>query len=202
MVKVKICGLTNADDARAAVDAGATVIGLNFYPPSPRYVDLEAAERIVKVIPKDVWTVGVFVDADRAAVQRVVDAVGLDAVQFHGNEGPEQCAGWNTKVIKVIRMRDVSSLATVGSYSTDYVLIDAYVEGIPGGTGRTVAWDRVSGVPAGRLFLAGGLTPDNVAEAVRVVRPFAVDVASGVERAPGIKDAQLMKRFVSNAQSA
>jgi len=202
MTRVKICGITNVDDALAAVDAGAAAIGLNFYPRSPRCIGVDVAERIVAALPEQVCVVGVFVDAARADVGRVADTLGLDALQFHGGESPAFCAGWRAKVIKALRLRARGSLAELDSYRVDFELIDAYVEGVPGGTGRPAAWEWLHGRSTDRLILAGGLTPGNVADAVRAVRPFAVDVASGVERAPGRKDVGMMRRFVANAQSA
>ena len=202
MTKVKICGITSVADAVAAAEAGAAAIGLNFYPRSPRRVSVETAARIVAAVPERVCVVGVFVDAPQADVRRIADTVGLDALQFHGRESPPFCEGWRSKVIKAIRLRGRASLAELASYRVDFLLVDAYVEGSPGGTGTLVPWEWLQDVPTGRLILAGGLTADNVGAAVRQVRPFAVDVASGVERAPGIKDAEKMRRFVANAQSA
>jgi phosphoribosylanthranilate isomerase len=202
-VQVKICGITNRDDAMAAVDAGAAAVGLNFYPHSPRRVDIRVAAEIVHALPGSVCTVGVFVDAARAQVEAIGAHVALAALQFHGSEPPELCVGWTgKKVIKALRVRDPHAAVLARRYGVDFILADAYVEGQFGGTGQRIASDLLTDLDRTRLILAGGLTADNVAEAVRAVRPFAVDVASGVERAPGRKDWDLMRRFIANARSA
>jgi phosphoribosylanthranilate isomerase len=149
-----------------------------------------------------VCRVGVFVDAARDHVRAIAQRVGLDALQFHGDEGAEYCAGWDRKTIKAVRVRDAGSLARAAAYPVDFLLADAHVEGRPGGTGQRVPAEWLVGVAAERLILAGGLNPDTVAQAIRSLRPAAVDVASGVERAPGVKDPEKVRRFVSNAKSA
>ena len=201
-VRVKICGLTNLDDARAAVDAGASALGFNFYPQSPRYVMPEVAAEIVARVPRSICTVGVFVNEPRDRVAAIVSQVGLTAVQFHGDESPEFCRAWRQKVVKAIRVRDGHAAATAQRYAVDFILADAYVEGQRGGTGQRIVPILLEGFERRRLILAGGLTPQNVAEIVRAVSPFAVDVASGVELAPGKKDVGLMKRFIAHAQAA
>lgn len=202
MVRVKICGVTRVEDALAAVGAGAWAIGLNFYSRSPRSVSVDTAKTIVAAVPLTVLVVGVFVDESRARIGEISKAVGLRALQFHGVESPTDCSGWSLPVIKAIRVRDRSSVDLAAAYPVDFILLDAYVEGRTGGTGRRFAWEWASACDRSRLILAGGLTPDNVADAVRAVRPLAVDVASGVERLPGVKDADLMTRFIANAQTA
>jgi phosphoribosylanthranilate isomerase len=202
MVKVKICGVTRVEDALAAAAAGAAAIGLNFHAGSARRVSVESAREIVAALPSSVCCVGVFVDEARSRIEEVSETVGLSALQLHGDEPPEACAGWPVKVIKAVRVRDSSSLAIIGDYPVDFILLDAYVEGHTGGTGRRFEWELATAVDRSRLILAGGLTPENVAEAVRKVRPFAVDVASGVERAPGVKDGEALRRFIANAQTA
>ena len=201
-VRVKVCGITNLDDALAAVDAGAAALGFNFYPRSPRCVRADVAAGIVSRVAPAVCTVGVFVDAGREQVAATVAETGVTALQFHGNESPEFCRGWATKVIKAIRVRDGRAAATAAAYNVDFVLADAYVEGQPGGTGRRIAAEYLQEFDHRRLILAGGLTPENVAEAVRTVRPVAVDVASGIERAPGRKDWNLMRSFIAHAHAA
>jgi phosphoribosylanthranilate isomerase len=201
--RVKICGVTSVADARMVVDAGADAIGLNFHPGSPRHVSTETAAAIAAALPRRVCRVGVFVNAPRAVVERTAAAVGLDAVQFHGDEEVALCRGWACKTIKAVRVRDAGSLsAAAAAYRVDFILADAYVPGVPGGTGARVPGEWLVGVPGDRLILAGGLTPENVAEAVRTVRPAAVDVASGVESAPGIKDPEKVKRFIANVRTA
>jgi len=201
-VRVKICGITNEDDARAAVDAGATALGFNFHPRSVRCVAPRVAAVIVRRLPHTVCPVGVFVDTPREEVVALAREVGLRALQFHGHEPPEYCRAWAYTVIKAIRVRDRSAPTAAERYDVDFILADAYVEGHPGGTGLRIAPELLDGFDRTRLILAGGLTAENVAEAVRRIRPFAVDVASGVESAPGKKDWQLMRSFVANVLAA
>jgi phosphoribosylanthranilate isomerase len=202
MVKVKICGVTNAADAALAVEAGADAIGLNFHPPSPRCIDVETAEEIVKVLPRGVCRVGVFVNAERSRIEAIAARLSLDALQFHGDEDADACRGWSQKVIKAVRVRGPESLASGSLPAVAFILADAYVEGLPGGTGRRVPLEWLEGVDRERLILAGGLDADNVAQAVRLVRPAGVDVASGVELAPGRKDPEAVRRFIANAKNA
>jgi phosphoribosylanthranilate isomerase len=201
-VRVKICGITNLADACAAIDAGAAALGFNFYPPSPRSVTPEAAAEIVAQLPRAVCIVGVFVNEARDRVAAIARQVGVTALQFHGDESPEFCRGWTQKVIKAIRVCDAHAAAHAERYAVDFILADAYVEGQRGGTGRRIVPILLEGFERRHLILAGGLNPENVAEAVRTVRPFAVDVASGVERAPGQKDVTLMRRFIAHAQTS
>jgi phosphoribosylanthranilate isomerase len=202
-VRVKICGLTNLDDVLAALDAGADALGFNFYPPSPRYVAPQRVAEMVVRVPSHVWTVGVFVDEARERVAQIAAATGLTALQFHGNESPEYCADWAGKtVIKAVRIRDRQAAAAARTLAVDFILADAYVEGRFGGTGTQVETQLLADVDASRLILAGGLTPENVVVAVQTVRPFGVDVASGVESAPGRKDWSLVRRFIANAHAA
>lgn len=201
-VKVKICGVCSPDDARAAVAAGADFLGLNFHPASPRALDLDRA-RAVADAAGGTPLVGVFVDAPRARVEEVAGAVGLAALQFHGDEPPAYCAGWAWRTIKALRVRpgvDVAALAR--TYATDYVLLDAWRPGVAGGTGVRFDPAAAAGVPTARLFVAGGLTPENVAETVRALRPFAVDVASGVEEGPRRKDHAKVETFIRRAKAA
>lgn len=201
-VKVKICGLRSAEDARAATAAGADYVGLNFHPPSPRFVDVALAAEIAAAVP-GVPVVGVFVDRPRAEVEAVADRVGLAALQFHGDESPAYCAGWDRPVLKALRARPGDDLPAIAArYHTDYLLLDAWVAGVPGGTGVTIDPVAARGLPAARLFVAGGLTPERVADVVRALRPFAVDVASGVEREPGIKDHGKIEAFIRRAKAA
>lgn len=202
-VRVKICGITSVEDALDAVDAGADAIGLNFWTGSKRRVSDEVAAEIAARIPARVLRVGVFVNQPREAIARRIAALGLGAVQLHGDEPPECCVGFDAPVIKAFRCRAGETIAQAASaYAVDYVLLDADAGASYGGTGRTFPWELASGVAPGRLFLAGGLRPDNVAEAVRRVRPYAVDVAGGVERAPGQKDRAKVREFVKNAKDA
>ncbi len=201
-VRVKICGITQADDAAIACDAGADALGFNFFRGSRRYVEPATAAAIVRDLVGRACMVGVFVDAARDEVERIADLVGLDALQFHGDENPQYCEGWSRKVIKAVRIQDAGSVAHARRYATEFVLADAYTPGEHGGTGQTFAWDLLSDFDRSRLVLAGGLTPDNVGRAIREVRPYAVDVASGVESAPGRKDADKVRRFIAHAHAA
>jgi phosphoribosylanthranilate isomerase len=202
-VKVKICGITRAEDACLAAAAGADYLGVNFWPRSPRAVDVGRARAIAAAAP-GVPLVGVFVDAPRDEVVRTAEGAGLSLVQFHGDEPPAYCRDWPWPVVKAVRAPATGSAAALLAPFADvaYLLVDAYVAGQPGGTGRRVAPEALAGVPGGRLFLAGGLTPENVAEAVRAVRPFAVDVASGVEERAGVKDHEKIQRFIQRAKAA
>jgi phosphoribosylanthranilate isomerase len=201
-VKVKICGVCTVADARAAVTAGADFLGLNFHPGSPRRVGDREAVDIASAVPGTAL-VGVFVDASRARVEDVAATVGLAALQFHGDEDPEYCAGWAWRTIKALRAAPGVDVAGVAArYPTDFILLDSWVPGTPGGTGRALDPAAAAGVPPARLFLAGGLRPETVAAAVRAVRPFGVDVASGVEASPGRKDHGKLESFVRAAKGA
>jgi phosphoribosylanthranilate isomerase len=206
MTLVKICGITNASDALAAVEAGADLLGFNFYPKSPRYVSPDEARRIASVLPESVARVGVFVNADGPeAVARIVSESGVGAAQLHGDETPEFCARLGgVSVIKALRVGRGFSVERALSYKTDALLLDAYERDAYGGTGRTFDWSlaRAARALVPKLFLAGGLTPENVAEAVRAVEPFAVDVCSGVETSPGRKSRSLMRRFIEAVRAA
>jgi phosphoribosylanthranilate isomerase len=203
MVRVKVCGVTTAEDALASVEAGADAIGINFAPASPRCVSHAVAREIVSALPAGVLTVGVFVDAAEHALRVAISETGIRCVQLHGDEIPELVAKFLPHAYKAIRVRGRESLALVASFPGDYILLDAYVPGIAGGTGATFDWSLAAEVARARkLTLAGGLTPRNVAEAVRAVQPFCVDVASGVESSPGRKDRDKLRAFVSEAKGA
>lgn len=202
MVRVKICGITNRIDAEAAVAAGADLLGFNFYRRSPRYIDPASVAAIVGDLPRSVRTVGVFVNAARTEVEKIAAESAVGMLQFHGDESPEMCSGWSYPVIKALRIRDAQSLATAASYPVDFLLADAFVEGEYGGTGQRVALELLTGVEPQRLILAGGLNPENVAAVLREIQPYAVDVASGVESTPGMKDHARLRRFISNVHAA
>lgn len=203
MVRVKVCGVTSLEDARACIAAGVDAIGLNFWPGSVRRCELATARTIVEELRGQALFVGVFVDASEAEIARTLQATQVECVQLHGNEPPELVARFLPHAYKALRVRDASVLEQVEAYPGDYVLLDAYVPGKPGGTGAVFDWSLATTIAQKRkLALAGGLTAENVAEAVRAVRPFCVDTASGVESAPGVKDAGLVRAFVERAREA
>lgn len=203
--KIKFCGITLPEDAEHAVANDAWAIGLIFWSGSPRRCRREAATEIAAAVKRRVEIVGVFVNPSLEHVVTTADQVGLTAIQLHGDEGPAFCAeaGRRTgcKVIKAVRVRSGADLQAQASFHTDYHLLDSYSPHLPGGTGETFAWEiaRAHGgsVP---LILSGGLTPENVAEAIAAVRPFAVDVASGVERSPGVKDPDKLRAFAESVR--
>lgn len=202
-LRIKICGITRVEDALAAATVGADAIGLVFYERSPRRVTVEQAAVIAAALPPFVTTVGLFVDADAQTVENVLARVPLDLLQFHGDEPEDYCRSFSRPYIKAIRMRpDLLLPKTVDDYnSARGILLDTYIEGVPGGTGQTFPWSIVPDEVKMPIILAGGLNTDNVAEAIATVRPWAVDVSSGVERASGIKDADLMAAFVAAVNS-
>lgn len=200
-VRVKICGITNTTDARHAFCAGAAAIGLNFVRSSPRYVTPETAAEIVAAVPS-LCCVGVFVNETRATVREIAAAVGIQCLQFHGDEDPAYCEGWSLPIVKAIRVRDRATIDDARAYPVDYILADAYSPEVYGGSGRSFAWNLLEPLDKDRLILAGGLHPENVAAAVRAVRPYAVDVASGVESEPGRKDPKKVERFIAHATNA
>ncbi len=200
--KVKICGITRLDDALAAARLGADAVGFNFWPRSKRHLPPADARAIVRRLPSFVTPVGVFVDPTRDEVLRAVDQSGIAVAQLHGDEPPELCLSLPLPVLKAIRVADVHALAAIASYEVQGFLLDAPTAGY-GGSGLTFDWELAAQVARELpIVLAGGLGPDNVAEAVRVVRPWAVDVASGVERAPGVKDHDRMRLFIERAKEA
>ena len=199
-VKVKICGVTRPEDALAAVRLGADALGFNFWPRSKRYLPPAEARAIVRGLPPFVTAVGLFVDPTVDEVRSAADASGVVLAQLHGDETPELCLAMPLPVLKAIRVADGSSLAQLASYDVRGFLLDAPSEGY-GGSGKVIDWSLVAEVAREMpIVLAGGLTPDNVAEAVRTVRPWAVDVASGVESAPGVKDEEKMRGFIEAAK--
>jgi phosphoribosylanthranilate isomerase len=203
-VRVKICGITNLEDAILAVEAGADAVGFVFCDSSPRYVSGDAVARITAALPPFVTKVGLFVNAAENTIREAVAQCGLDALQLHGDEPPQFCARFQLHVIKAFRVRDRSSLAGLPLYKVAAWLLDSYVPGKLGGTGERFSWELAcEAAQLGRpVILAGGLTPANVADAVQLVRPYAVDVSSGVESQPGKKDAQKLRDFIQIAKSA
>jgi phosphoribosylanthranilate isomerase len=201
--RVKICGITNLDDARGAVAAGADAQGFNFYEKSPRYLTVPRAAEISRLLPSYVLRVGVFVNAPEELVVRAIHECGLGMLQFHGEETPEFCTQFGLMSMKAFRIRDAESLKELAKYSTEAYLLDAWAPEIRGGTGERFNWElAIEAQKLGKpIFLAGGLTPENVAGAVRTVRPFGVDVSSGVESSPGKKDHDKMRSFINAVRS-
>jgi len=202
-VKVKICGITSIEDAQTAIAAGADLLGLVFYEKSPRHVTLEQAVAIARTVPPYVVCVGLFVDAPAEFVAEAMSACGLQLLQFHGDETPEYCRQFGAMSMKAFRVKDADTIRTLPEYPTEAWLLDAYVPGQPGGTGHAFNWElAIEAVKLGRpVFLAGGLTPENVGEAVRRVQPYGVDVSSGVESEPGKKDPAKVKAFIQAAKA-
>ena len=198
--RIKHCGITNLDDAQRAAEAGAWALGMIFWPGSPRRCALEDAQLIGGLLRRTVHLTGVFVNARMDEIDLAVQAAGLEFVQLHGDEGPSFCAEvarrTGAKVIKAVRVQSRATLQAAAAFHTDFLLLDAHVEGVPGGTGQTVDWELVRNARlAAPIILSGGLTPDNVAQAIEVTQPFAVDVASGTEAAPGVKDHDKLLAF-------
>ena len=213
MTRIKFCGITTVDDAERAAAAGAWAIGLIFWPRSPRRCNVDRAAEVAATVKRRAEVVGVFVNATLDHVAQTADRVGLTMLQLHGDEGPVYCAEaarrTGCKVIKAVRVRSRADVQAVAPFHTDYHLFDSYTAGVPGGTGETFAWElaRKDGVPARSaahavpVILSGGLNPDNVADAIAAVRPYAVDVASGVESRPGHKDPDKLLAFAAAVRS-
>jgi len=208
MVKVKVCGITNIEDALKAVECGADALGFNFYPPSPRYLSPDQAQTILAKLPPQVCRVAVFVNEPRERVKEILSQLhwrdgneAMSAVQFHGDENDEYCRGWGLKVIKAIRVRGAESLLGLNAFPADLFLLDSWSEGY-GGSGAKFRWSWIEDLDPGRLILSGGLDLDNIQQAVTQIRPFGVDVCSGVEAKPGIKDHGKLKAFIDAAKAS
>jgi phosphoribosylanthranilate isomerase len=203
-VRVKICGITREQDLHAACAAGADALGFVFYEKSPRHVAAAAAAALVRELPPFVQSVGLFVNAAPAFIEAVLQAVPLDLLQFHGDESPADCARYGRPYIKAVRVnRDTDLIKCAADFEDARgLLLDAYVPGVPGGTGERFDWSMIPETMPKAVILSGGLTPDNVAEAVEQVRPWAVDVSSGVEMAKGIKDAHKIAQFIAKAKAS
>ena len=210
MVKIKICGITNLDDARLAVEAGADLLGFNFYRPSPRFIEPDEARKIIDGVVREseVIAVGIFVDETLESVIETVRVSGVDAVQLHGDESVAYCADLKSAlngitIIKALRVSDSFQPQTATSYPVDAIMLDAFHDSLRGGTGKTIDWEIAENtrnlVP--QFFLSGGLSPENVAEAVERVQPYAVDACSRLELSPGRKDSLRVKAFVRAARN-
>jgi phosphoribosylanthranilate isomerase len=201
MVKVKICGITNIDDALHADACGADALGFVFFDKSPRCVTPAQAAEIIAALPPMITTFGLFVNEEPDRVAEVAAFCGLDVIQLHGDEPPAACSFPPHRVVKALRVRDAESLAGLGDYPVSALLLDAWVKDRYGGTGHSFDWELAARAAAAhRVILAGGLTPANVAEAIKTVRPYGVDVSSGVESAPGAKDPEKVAAFIRNAK--
>lgn len=202
--RVKICGITRVEDGLAAAQLGADAIGLVFYPSSPRHVTIDQARVIAQSLPPFVTRVGLFVDAEEEDIRTAVEAVRLDVLQFHGNERAETCRAFGWPYIKALRMADSIDLYAKQNDYPDAIglLLDAHVPYVPGGSGDSFDWNRVPRDLRKPVILAGGLTASNIKDAIMRVRPFAVDVSSGVEKAPGIKDADKIAAFIQSVKDS
>jgi phosphoribosylanthranilate isomerase len=204
MTFIKICGITNIDDARAAIDAGADALGFNFYPPSPRYISPEDARELIEQLPDSVLTVGVFVNEGMESLKNIAARAGIAAVQLHGDESPrysrELAASY--EVIKVLAVAGDFNPQVAQAYEVQAIMLDTRHKTLRGGTGRAFDWSVASQVNqlVPKLFLAGGLSPENIEEAIELVRPFAVDACSALEDSPGRKNRQRMRAFVEKAR--
>jgi len=203
-VRSKICGITRIEDALAAADAGADAIGLVFYAKSPRAVDVHQARAIIAALPPFVTTVGLFVNASRCELNEILEAVPLDLLQFHGDEAPSDCVGFNRPYIKALRVRPGDDLEAACQHyaGASGILLDTFVAGVPGGTGEAFDWSLVPAQLSKPIILAGGLSADNVAQAIAQVQPYAVDVSGGVEQTKGIKDAARIEAFMRAVRQA
>ena len=202
ITRVKICGMTNLEDAQCAVAAGADALGFVFYKKSPRYVHPEKVQQIVSALPPFVTTVGLFVNADPDTIIQTMRITGLSTIQLHGDESPEDCCLDPYPVIKAVRVKGADSLTGVENYHVSALLLDAWNDQQYGGTGESFDWQlakKMTGCLP--IILAGGLTPDNVAQAIEVVNPYAVDVSSGVEESPGCKDHNKIREFIKKVKA-
>ncbi len=208
MIQVKVCGITSLADAEKALEFGADLLGFNFYPPSPRCIGPEQAREILERLPQTTFNVAVFVNEQRDQVRSIV-AHGLlndgrqayRGLQFHGEECADYCRGWDLPVIKAFRLKERAALDGMKNFPADYYLLDSWSAGY-GGSGAKFPWHWLDGIDASKLILSGGLRVDNVVEAIQKIRPYAVDVCSGVEARPGIKDHGKLKEFISAAKGA
>ncbi|HLE24421.1 MAG TPA: phosphoribosylanthranilate isomerase [Thermodesulfobacteriota bacterium] len=202
MVRIKICGITNIEDALLSVDLGANALGFVFYQGSKRYIKPDNAQTIISKLPPFVTTVGVFVNQILEDIIKIKEKAGFDAFQLHGEESPDFCMKLKGKVIKAIRVKDSIDPKEIESYPTQAILFDNYSMEYYGGAGETFGWEVLRGLDTSKkIILSGGLTSENVANAIRIVNPYAVDVSTGVEEIPGKKDPGKLKRFIEAARN-
>lgn len=205
MVRIKVCGVTSLQDASKVAKSGADAMGMVFYGPSPRHIDdLSLARDIALVAGPFVSVVGLFVDPAPSYISSVLSSVPLNLIQFHGGETEEFCRGYDRPYLKAIRMKPGLDVENEVSHypSASGILLDAYVKGVPGGTGTRFEWDRIPKDLTKPIILAGGLSPENVREAIHVANPYAVDVSGGIEQSPGVKDPAKIMSFVASVQAA
>ena len=200
--RVKICGITREQDAAICASAGVDAIGLVFYEPSPRAIAVEQAMEIIETLPPFVTSVGLFVDADQDYVNEILTKVKLDCLQFHGNEDAAYCAQFERPYIKAVRMTEGTDVEALANeyLSAQALLLDTYVADVPGGTGQTFNWKHVPGTCSKPIILAGGLKPENVCDAIKTAKPYAVDVSGGVELSKGVKDAAKIEKFIDEVE--
>ncbi|MGH7799503.1 MAG: phosphoribosylanthranilate isomerase [Thermodesulfobacteriota bacterium] len=202
MVRIKICGITNLEDALFSVDLGTNALGFVFYKGSKRYIEPDNAKSIISKLPPFVTTVGVFANQELEEIKKIKEKTGFDAFQLHGDESPDFCMKLEGKIIKAIRVKDSINPEEIESYPTQAILFDNYSIEYYGGTGETFGWEILKGFDTSKkIILSGGLTPENVAQAIRIVNPYAVDVSSGVEDSPGKKNPDKLKRFIKAARN-
>lgn len=203
MTKIKICGITNLADAESSSALRIEYLGLNFYPKSPRYVEPEIAKKIISNNRQGLFNVGVFVDEKPEKVNELVQYCNLDLVQLHGGESPEYCGQIHCEIIKAFPVKDDTILSMIDKYKTDYILLDAHHPDLKGGTGETFNWEIARQVVAAgkKIFLSGGLNTENITEAIAKVKPFAVDICSGVEQSPGRKNPDKLQKLVNMIRS-
>ncbi len=197
MTRIKICGITNIQDALLASKLGADALGFIFYPESKRYIEPDRASEIISSLQPFITTVGVFVNQSLDEINSVRDITGIGLVQLHGDESPEFCTGLPFNAVKALRIKERSDIAQVELYPLEAILFDKYSEGAYGGTGESFTWDWLQDLKTTKsIILSGGLTPENVGEAISKASPYAVDVSSGVEDSPGKKNAEKMRQFI------
>ena len=208
MTKVKVCGITNLADAEKALEFGADALGFNFYPPSPRCIAPEVARAVLQRLPEGSCNIAVFVNEPKEKVREIITHGELangrqaySALQFHGEESQEYCRGWSMKVIKAFRVREKKSLEGMEQFPADFYLLDSWSSGY-GGSGAAFSWEWLEGLKTEKLILSGGLSIENVVEAIRRIHPYGVDVCTGVETRPGIKDHAKLKEFILAAKGA
>ena len=208
MVKIKVCGITNLADAEKALEFGADALGFNFYPPSPRCITPQAARAILQALPEGSCNVAVFVNEPRERVREIIahgELAGArqayGGLQFHGEESQEYCRGWSMKVIKAFRVKEKKSLEHLQQFPADFYLLDSWSPGY-GGSGAAFPWAWLEGLNTEKLILSGGLSIENVAQAIQRIHPYGVDICSGVETRPGTKDHAKLKEFILAAKSA